>query len=100
MRKYMVIDTCEREIGEPEFFNSLEKAQIRLFNMFCIACGHIKEVVIVSNKEEMETQLALLVKYGVLDDENNLTDMSAWATTSNHDNWDGKIIEVNLPTLF
>lgn len=97
MKKYMVIDCCEREIGEPEFFDTLVKAQIRLFEMFCDACRHIDEKVWeidIHDKYELEDAIESISD--ILDDENNFNDTCAWAETYNHDNWDGKIIEVEI----
>lgn len=97
MKKYMVIDCCEREIGEPEFFDTLIKAQIRLFELFCDACRHIYEKVWevdIHDKYELEDAIESISD--ILDDENNFDDTSAWAETYNHDNWDGKIIEVKI----
>ena len=42
MKKFMVIDCCEREIGEPEFFDTMLKARIRMFEMFFEVCKHAK----------------------------------------------------------
>ena len=100
MKKYMVIDCCEREIGEPEFFSSLNKAQIHLFNLFIEACRHIDvddyNKYMVNTIEELEKAVESLVECDILDDENNFNDTCAWAETYNHDNWDGKIIEVEI----
>ena len=35
MKKYMYIDTCEREINEPTFFDKKEKAIYHMVNDFC-----------------------------------------------------------------
>ena len=43
MKKYMVIDCCGREIGEPEFFDTMLKAQIRMFEKFFEACKYVAE---------------------------------------------------------
>lgn len=97
MKKYMVIDCCEREIGEPEFFDTLVKAQIRLFELFCDNCHYIDEKVWevnIHDKYELEDAIESLSD--ILDDENNFNDTCAWAETYNHDNWDGKIIEVEI----
>ena len=97
MKKYMVIDCCEREIGEPEFFDTLVKAQIRLFELFCDNCRYIDEKVWeidIHDKYELEDAIESLSD--ILDDENNFNDTCAWAETYNHDNWDGKIIEVEI----
>lgn len=97
MKKYMVIDCCEREIGEPEFFDTLIKAQIRLFKLFCDACRHIDTKVWEPNihdKYELEDTIESISD--ILDNENNFNDTCAWAETYNHDNWDGKIIEVEI----
>ena len=97
MKKYMVIDCCEREIGVPEFFDTLIKAQIRLFELFCDACRHIDEKVWevdIHGKDELEDAIESISD--ILDDENNFNDTCAWAETYNHDNWDGKIIDVEI----
>ena len=97
MKKYMVIDCCEREIGEPEFFDTLIKAQIRLFKLFCDACRYTDTKVWEPNihdKYELEDTIESISD--ILDNENNFNDTCAWAETYNHDNWDGKIIEVEI----
>lgn len=100
MKKYMVIDVCEREISEPKFFDSLEKARIHLFELFIEACRHLDvddyNSLNVTTMDELVDAIEALINDDVLDDENNFYDMSAWAETSNHDNWDGKIIEVEI----
>lgn len=100
MKKYMVIDCCEREIGEPEFFDTMEKAQIHLFELFIKACRHIDvdnyNFCNISTMDELEEAIESLVDDDILDDENNFNDTSAWAETYNHDNWDGKIIEIDI----
>lgn len=100
MKKYMVIDCCEREIGEPKFFNTLIKAQIHLFELFIEACKNIDvddyNFYNISTEDELEEAVESLAEDDILDDENNFDDTSAWAETYNHDNWDGKIIEVEI----
>lgn len=100
MKKYMVIDCCGREIGEPKFFDELIKAQIHLFELFIEACRSLDvddyNFYNISTKDELEEAIESLVEDDILDDENNFDDTSAWAETSNHDNWDGKIIEVEI----
>ena len=46
--------------------------------------------------DELEEAIESLVDDDILDDENNFNDTSAWAETYNHDNWDGKIIEIDI----
>ena len=97
MKKYMVIDCCEREIGEPKFFDELIKAQIHLLKLFCDACKYVDEKVWeleIHDQDELEEAIEFLSD--ILDDENNFNDTCAWAETYNHDNWDGKIIEVEI----
>lgn len=105
MKKYMVIDVCEREIGEPEFFNTMLKAQICMTEKFFESCRHISEnnydyEFEINSTKDLDKVMDTLIKEDILDDENNLTENSAWAETANHDNWDCKIIEVEFPTLF
>ena len=101
MKKYMVIDTCEREIGEPEFFDTMLKAQICMFKRFFEACKYVDENSYdyefeINSTEDLDKVMDVLIKEDILDDENNLNDTCAWAETSNHDNWDVKIIEVEI----
>ena len=99
-KKYMVIDCCEREIGEPEFFDTLKEAQLCVFEKFLEACRHIDandcERYTNRAKEGLEEAVDSLIEDDILDDENNFTDTSAWAETYNHDNWDCRIIEVEI----
>ena len=100
MKKFMVIDCCEREIGKPEFFSSMKKAQIHLFNLFIEACLHFDRddynKYHVTTNEELSKAVESLIENDILDDENNFNDTCAWAETYNHDNWDAKIIEVEI----
>ena len=99
MTKYMVIDTCEREIGEPEFFDTLVKAQIRLFELFCDTCRLIDKTkweLEVHNVDELRDAVESLADEDLFDDENDYNYTYAWCETTNHDNWDGKIIEVEI----
>lgn len=101
MKKYMVIDCCEREIGEPEFFDTMLKARIRMFEMFFEACKHVDEnshdyEFEINSEEDLDKVLDVLIKEDILDDENNLNGDCAWAETSNHDNWDAKIFEIEI----
>lgn len=96
MKKFMVIDVCEYQFGKPAFFDTLEDAQICLFNLFCENCQHIDNAnsAAVSTKAELEEAIKLLIDNDVLDDQNNFNSLSAWAETQYHDNWAGQIIEV------
>lgn len=99
MKKYMVIDVCERNIGKPEFFDSELKAQIHLFKKFCEACKNIdnsKWEIEIHDQYELEDTIEALANEELLDYENDFNDTSAWCETTNHDNWDGKIIEVEF----
>lgn len=101
MKKYMVIDTCEREIGEPEFFDTMLKAQICMFKRFFEACKYVDENSYdyefeINSTEDLDKVMDILIKEDILDDENNLNDTCAWAETSNHYNWDCKIFEIEI----
>ena len=99
MKKYMVIDCCEREIGEPEFFNDFDEAKIYLFKEWCEYCRYVDTdnwEVDVSDMDELEEILEGFVQEEIIDDENDYNFTDAWCETSNHDNWDGKIIEVEI----
>lgn len=101
MKKFMYIDTCEREISEPEFFDTMLKAQIHMIEKFFEACRHVDENSYdyefeINSTEDFDKVIDALIKEDILDDENNFTENSAWAETSNHDNWDAKIIEIDI----
>lgn len=101
MKKYMLIDCCEREIGEPEFFDTMLKAKICMFKRFFEACKYMDENSYdyefeINSTEDLDKVKDVLIKEDILDDENNLNDTCACAETSNHDNWDAKIIEVEI----
>lgn len=99
MKKYMVIDCCERNIGEPEFFESFLKAKIYLFKLFCSACKNIdisKWEIEIHDEKELEETLESLANEELLDFENDYNYSEAWCETANHNNWDGKIIEVEF----
>jgi len=97
----MVIDCYEREIGEPEFFDTMLKAQICMIEKFFEACRHIDENSYdyefeINSMEDLDKVIDALTKEDLLDDENNFSENCAWAETYNHDNWDCKIIEVEI----
>lgn len=99
MKEYMVIDVYEREIGEPEFFDSELKAQIHLFKKFCEACKNIdtsKWEIEIHDQNELEDTVEALANEELLDDKNDYNYTCAWCETTNHNNWDGKIIEVEF----
>ena len=101
MKKFMYIDTCEREIGEPEFFDTMLKAQICMLKRFFEACKYVDENSYdyefeINSTEDLNKVMDILIKEDILDDENNLNDTCAWAETSNHDNWDAKIFEIEI----
>ena len=101
MKKYMVIDCCAREIGEPEFFDTMLKAQIRMFEKFFEACKYVDENSYdyefeINSNDDLDKVVDVLNKEDILDDKNNLNESCAWAETYNHDNWDCKIIEVEI----
>lgn len=100
MKKFMVTDTCGCEIGHPYFFDTMEKAQIHLFNLFLEACRHLDaddyNKYVVTTKEELEKAIDSLIDNDIFDDENNFEGTCAWAETTNHDNWDGKIFEIEI----
>lgn len=97
MKRYMVITVCEREIGGPVFFKSFLKAQIYLFKLFCENCKIIdatKWEVKIHDENELEDTIEALANNELLNDENDYNYTDAWCETANHDNWDGKVIEV------
>ena len=50
----------------------------------------------INSTEDLNKVMDILIKEDILDDENNLNDTCAWAETSNHDNWDAKIFEIEI----
>ena len=99
-KKYMVIEVCEREIDEPEFFDTLKEAQLCVFKRFLEASRNIDhddyERYADSAKKGLEKAMESLIEDNILDEENNFIGTSAWAETYNHDNWGCKIIEVEI----
>ena len=53
MKKYIVIDCCEREIGEPEFFDTMLKAQIRMFEKFLKPVNMWMKTVTITNSKSI-----------------------------------------------
>lgn len=99
MKKYMYIDTCEREINEPIFFDTKEKAVCYMVNDFC-AVRDISDDVLpfVIVEETLKAALSILEENELIDDENgvDIENLMAYSTTSNHDNWDAKIFEIDF----
>lgn len=99
MKKYMYIDTCEREINEPTFFDKKEKAIYHMVNDFCTVRDiGIDIVPLVINEKTLKEALSILEENELMDDENmvDIESLLAYGTTLNHDNWDAKIIEVEI----
>lgn len=99
MKKYMVITCLRRNINEPEFFDSFLKAQIYLFKMFCDACRYIdtsKWEIEIHDEKELEETLDSLANEELLDFANDYNYTEAWCETANHDDWDGKIFEIEF----
>ena len=99
MKKYMYIDVCEREINEPTFFDKKEAAIYHMVNDFCTVRDiDIDIVPLVLDEKTLEEALSILKENELMDDENMVDiDISlADGTTLNHDNWDAKIIEVEI----
>ena len=77
------------------------KAQIRMLEKFFEACKYVDENSYdyefeINSTDDLDKVVDVLNKEDILDDENNLSENCAWAETSNHDNWDCKIIEVEI----
>lgn len=102
MKKFMYIDTCEREINEPTFFDTKEKAIYHMVNDFCTVRDIDLDIVpLVIDDETLEEALSILEELELMNDENSIDveNLLAYGTTLNHDNWDAKIFEVDFPTL-
>ena len=99
MKKYMYIDVCEREIYEPTFFDKKEAAIYHMVNDFLLVKDITSDIVPdVVDETTLEKALSILNEKEYLDDENmvNIESLLAYGTTLNHDNWDAKIIEVEI----
>lgn len=99
MKKFMYIDVCEREINEPEFFDTKEEATYYMVNDFLIVKDITSDIVPdVVDETTLKEALSILNEKEYLDDENNvdIESLLAYGTTLNHDNWDAKIIEVEI----
>lgn len=99
MKKYMYIDVCEREINEPEFFDAKEEAIYHMVNDFLMVKDIPSDIVPdVVDEATLEEALSILNEKEYLDDENmvDIESLLAYGTTLNHDNWDAKIIEVEI----
>ena len=99
MKKFMYIDVCEREINEPTFFDKKEAAIYHMVNDFCIVRDiDIDIVPLVLDEKTLEEALSILKENELMDDENmvDIESLLAYGTTLNHDNWDAKIIEVEI----
>ena len=99
MKKYMYIDVCEREIYKPTFFDKKEKASYHMVNDFCTVRDiGIDIVPLVIDEKTLKEALSILEENELMDDENmvDIESLLAYGTTLNHDNWDAKIIEVEI----
>lgn len=99
MKKFMYIDTCERKINEPTFFDTKEKAIYYMVNDFCVVRDISSSIVPdIVDEETLKNALAIFEKNNLVDDENNvdIENLQAWGETYNHDNWDAEIFEVEV----
>ena len=99
MKKFMYIDVCEREINEPTFFDKKEVAIYHMVNGFLLVKDITSDIVPdVVDEITLEEALSFLNEKEYLDDENmvDIESLLAYGTTLNHDNWDAKIIEVEI----
>lgn len=99
MKKYMYIDTYEREINEPTFFDKKEEAIYYMVNDFLVVKDIASDIIPdVVDEATLKEALSILNEKELLDDENNVNieSLSAYGTTLNHDNWDAKIFEIDF----
>ena len=99
MKKFMYIDVCEREINGPTFFDKKEAAIYHMVNGFLLVKDITSDIVPdVVDEITLEEALSFLNEKEYLDDENmvDIESLLAYGTTLNHDNWDAKIIEVEI----
>lgn len=99
MKKFMYIDTCEREINEPTFFDTKEEAIYYMVKDFCIVRNIFSDVVPdVVDEKTLADALSILEEKELVDDENNIDieNLTAYGTTMNHDDWDAKIFEIDF----
>ena len=99
MKKYMYIDTCEREINEPTFFDKKEAAIYHMVNDFCTIRDIALDIVpLVIDEETLDEALSILEELELMNDENrvDIESLSACGIMLNHDNWDAKIFEIEI----
>ena len=99
MKKYMYIDTCAREINEPEFFDTKEEAIYYMVNDFLIVKDITSDIVPdVVDETTLKEALSILNEKEYLDDENSvdIENLLAYGATLNHDDWDAKIFEIEF----
>ena len=99
MKKYMYIDVCEREINEPTFFDKKEAAIYHMVEDFCTIRDIDLDIVpLVIDEKTLDEALSILEELELVNDENSvdIESLLAYGTTLNHDNWDAKIIEVEI----
>lgn len=99
MKKYMYIDTCEREINEPTFFDKKEAAIYHMVEDFCIIRDITLDIVpLVIDEKTLDEALSILEELELMNDENSvdIENLLAYGTTLNHDNWDAKIFEIEI----
>lgn len=99
MKKFMYIDVCEREIYEPEFFDTKEEAIYYMVNDFLIVKDITSDIVPdVVDETTLKEALSILNEKEYLDDENSvdIENLLAYGITLNHDNWDAKIFEIEI----
>ena len=99
MKKYMYIDTYEREINEPTFFDKKEAAIYHMVEDFCTIRDIDLDIVpLVIDEKTLDEALSILEELELVNDENSvdIESLLAYGTTLNHDNWDAKIFEIEI----
>ena len=81
MKKYMLICCCERDIEEPQFFDSYEEAYEAMIN----------DYQAMTECDEEELNEVLNCPY-----DDSIESYSAYCTNKNHDDVDWKIFEVEV----
>ena len=88
--KYIYINAADREIFPPQKFNTLAEAQAEMRKDFLNAIG--EDAV----KETLENENIDLTADYYTCDNFEISETAAWANDAfrNHENWDGKIFEM------
>ena len=93
MKKYIYLQCTERELNDPQIFESIEAARMAMRKDFLEIIGE-DTVEIVKDEENIDLKDS--ETYYVNDTEFGIQKYDSWVSNTNFGNWDSKICEIEI----